>query len=56
VWHPRLDADEAHRFVRDVWVRAAREAAGERHEAPRTRLDASDPTSGQTRKRPRRVR
>lgn len=56
VWHPRLDADEGHRFMRDVWVRAAQQAAGERHEAPRTRLDASDPTSGQTRKRPRRVR
>ena len=56
VWHPRLDADEGHRFMRDVWVRAAKQAAGERHEGPRTRLDASDPTSGQTRKRPRRVR
>jgi DNA-binding transcriptional LysR family regulator len=56
VWHPRLDADEAHRFLRDVWVRAAQEAAGERHAGPRTRLDASDPTSGETRKRPRRAR
>jgi DNA-binding transcriptional LysR family regulator len=56
VWHPRLDADEGHRFMRDVWVRAAQQAAGERHEAPRTRLDASDPTSGQTRKRPRALR
>jgi len=54
LWHPRLDADEAHAFLREVFVRAAREAAGERHEAPRTRLDTSDPTSGQTRKRPKR--
>lgn len=53
VWHPRVDGDAAHRFLRDVFVRAAQEAAGERHEAPRTRLDASDPTSGQTRRRPR---
>lgn len=55
VWHPRVDADAGHRFVREVFLRAAREAAGDRHQAPRTRLDASDPTSGQTRKRPRRM-
>ena len=28
--------------------------SGDQHEAPRTRLDASDPTSGQARRRPRR--
>ena len=54
VWHPRLDGDAAHRFLREVFLRASREAAAERHEAPRTRLDASDPTSGQSRRRPRR--
>ena len=53
VWHPRLDGDAAHRFLREVFTRAAVETAGDRHEAPRTRLDASDPTSGQRRKRPR---
>lgn len=56
VWHPRVDGDAGHRFLRDVFVRAAKEAAGERHENPRTRLDATDPTSGQMRKRPRRAR
>lgn len=56
VWHPRLDGDAAHRFLRDVFVRASKEMAGERHEEPRTRLDNTDPTSGQTRKRPRRQR
>lgn len=56
VWHPRVDAEAGHRFLRDVFVRAAREAAAERHEAPRTRLDSTDPTSGQSRKRPRRSR
>lgn len=56
VWHPRLDGDTGHRFIRDVFVRAAREAAGDHHEEPRVRLDASDPTSGQTRKRPRKRR
>lgn len=55
VWHPRLDGDDGHRFLRDVFLRASREAAGERHEAPRSRLDASDPTSGQRRKRVRRA-
>ncbi len=53
VWHPRVDGDPGHRFLRDVFVRAAREAAGERHEGPRTRLDATDPTSGQGRRRRR---
>lgn len=55
VWHPRLDADAGHRFLREVFLRAAKEVAGERHEEPRTRLDASDPTSGQRRRRPRRA-
>lgn len=54
VWHPRLDGDAGHRFLRDVFLRAAREVAGERHADARTHLDATDPTSGQTRKRPRR--
>lgn len=54
VWHPRLETDHAHRFLRDVFLRAAKEVAAERHEGPRTRLDATDPTSGQRRRRPRR--
>lgn len=53
VWHPRVDTDPAHRFLREVFVRAAQAAAAERHEAPRTRLDAGDPTSGQPRRRRR---
>jgi DNA-binding transcriptional LysR family regulator len=56
VWHPRVDSDAGHRFLRDVFLRASKETAGEQHEQPRTRLDASDPTSGQTRRRPRRAR
>ncbi len=56
VWHPRVDSDPGHRFLRDVFLRAAGEVAGDRHEAPRSRLDATDPTSGQSRKRRRRVR
>lgn len=51
VWHPRLDGDAGQRFLREVFLRAAAAAAAERHESPRTRLDA---TSGQTRKRKRR--
>ncbi|MEL7370265.1 MAG: LysR family transcriptional regulator [Myxococcota bacterium] len=54
VWHPRVDSDEGHRFLRKVLLRAAKEKAGHRHKDPRTRLDLTDPTSGETRKRPRR--
>lgn len=54
VWHPRVDADDGHRFFRDVFVRAADLVARERHPSPRTRLDATDPASGQSRRRPRR--
>lgn len=53
VWHPRHDADAAHRFLRDVLIRAARQAAGDHHEGARSRLDPGDPTSGQRRKRRR---
>lgn len=54
VWHPRFDRDAGHQFLRDVFLRAAAQAAGDRHAEPRTRLDPTDPTSGQTRKRRRR--
>lgn len=56
IWHPRVDGDAGHRFLRDVFLRASQEVAGERHEAARTRLDATDPTSGQARKRLRRTK
>lgn len=56
VWHPRFDGDAGHRFLREVFTRAARELAGDHHGAPRTRLDASDPTSGHARRRPRRAK
>jgi DNA-binding transcriptional LysR family regulator len=56
VWHPRFDGDAAHRFLRDAIARAAAEVAGDKHVAARTRLDPSDPTSGQRRKRPRPLR
>lgn len=56
IWHPRVDSDAAHRFLRDIFLRAAREAASERHDAPRMRLDVTDPTSGQARKRSRHAR
>ncbi|MFO0554627.1 MAG: LysR family transcriptional regulator [Polyangiaceae bacterium] len=51
VWHPRVDADAGHRFLREVFTRAAKEVARDQHEEPRTRLDPTDPTSGQGRKR-----
>jgi DNA-binding transcriptional LysR family regulator len=43
LWSPRFDGDAAHRFLRDVFTRAARDAAPERHDAPRTRLNKADP-------------
>jgi DNA-binding transcriptional LysR family regulator len=56
LWHPRVDGDAGHRFLRDVFVRASREAAGERHEGARTRLDAPDPAaSSRSRRRARRA-
>jgi len=55
VWHPRFDADPGHRLLRDVFARAAAESAPDRHDKPRTRLDASDPTSGESRKRPKKL-
>lgn len=54
VWHPRVDGDAGHRYLRDTFVRASKQVASERHEEPRTRLDPTDPTSGRTTKRRRR--
>jgi DNA-binding transcriptional LysR family regulator len=51
VWHPRFDGDAGHRFMRDVFARAAREVAGDVHPDAQSRLQAGDPTSGQMRKR-----
>jgi DNA-binding transcriptional LysR family regulator len=42
VWHPRIDADPAHRYLRDVFVRAAREL-GSAHADPLTRLSRTAP-------------
>ena len=54
VWHPRLDADPAQRFLRDVFSRAAKEVAGEHHADAITRLGTGEKTSGQVRARRRR--
>jgi DNA-binding transcriptional LysR family regulator len=51
VWHPRMDGDAGHRWLREVLLRVAHEIAGDVHANPRTRLDPTDPTSGITRKR-----
>lgn len=53
VWHPRFDGDPGHKFLRDVFTRAAREVAAETHEGARTRLEPGSPNSGQARKRKR---
>jgi len=39
VWHPRFDADEGHRLVREAFVKAAREETRELHSGARTRLE-----------------
>jgi DNA-binding transcriptional LysR family regulator len=51
LWHPRFDGDSAHRFLRDIFTRAARDAAPEKHAAPRTRLDPSSRSSAKVRKK-----
>lgn len=51
VWHPRYDADLAHRLVRDALVRAAGEHAKGRHEEAETRLRPRGPTGTRPRRR-----
>jgi DNA-binding transcriptional LysR family regulator len=51
VWHPRFDGDAAHGFLREAFLRAGRDVAGDQHPSPRTRLDVQDPTSGHGRRR-----
>ena len=54
VWHPRLDGDAGHRFLRDVLGRAAREVAGDSHDQPMTRLDPRARSGGRARRRRKR--
>ncbi len=56
LWHPRFDGDEGHRFLRDVFIRATRDVASNRHDKPLTRVDPADPTLKQTTKQPRKRR
>lgn len=56
VWHPRFDADAGHRYLRDLFVAAARQTAGDVHAAPRRRLSSTDPTVGGRRRRGRGAR
>lgn len=49
VWHPRFDADPGHRFLRDVFKRAAGEKAGDTHEGARTRLGRRPDRKGRRR-------
>ena len=52
VWHPRLDGDAGHAFLREVFVRAAREAAEGPHEGASSRPESTGPASGPMRRRP----
>jgi DNA-binding transcriptional LysR family regulator len=38
LWHPRVDGDAAHRWLRDAMLRAAKDAAGDVHERARRSL------------------
>ncbi len=53
IWHPRMDGDAAHQWLREAFLRAAHDAAGDSHPHARIRLEANDTTNGQARKRPR---
>jgi DNA-binding transcriptional LysR family regulator len=39
VWHPRFDGDAAHRFLREIFIAASREVAGDAHSDPRIKLE-----------------
>lgn len=54
VWHPRFERDAAHRFARELFTRAAAAEASGTHARARARLDPSDPSTGEKRRRPRR--
>jgi DNA-binding transcriptional LysR family regulator len=53
LWHPRMDADPAHAWLRDLFVRAAKQEAGDKHRGARRRLGHRDPTTGASRRRRR---
>ncbi len=44
VWHPRFDADPAHRWVRERLLDVSRHVDGLQHKSARRRLSRSDPT------------
>ncbi|MEQ9500633.1 MAG: LysR family transcriptional regulator [Deltaproteobacteria bacterium] len=44
VWHPRFDADPAHRWIREQLLEVSRERDGLVHRSARKRLSRSDPT------------
>ncbi len=46
VWHPRFDADPAHRWLRQQIVAVTTTMDGLAHGSPRRRLSATDPTTG----------
>lgn len=52
-WHPRHQEDPAHQWLRQQLLNAASLLEGPTHDNPRRKLDHTDPTTGQGRKRPR---
>lgn len=51
LWHPRFDGDTAHQWLRNSWYEVATSMDGLKHSNARRRLDPTDPTTGQGRKR-----
>jgi DNA-binding transcriptional LysR family regulator len=53
MWHPRLDNEPANRWLREVFVRAAKEAVSGYHAESRGNLGGAAPRRRRTEPRPR---
>jgi DNA-binding transcriptional LysR family regulator len=51
VWHPRFDADQAHRWLREQILATTSATGGIEHQNARRQLDPSDPTTGWAQRR-----
>jgi len=51
LWHPRLNNVPAHRWLREKWLETAQQLTPKKYANPRRKLDDSDPTTGQGRRK-----
>jgi DNA-binding transcriptional LysR family regulator len=49
LWHPRVDGNASHRWLRDALLRAAKDVAGDVHTEARRRLDDDKKKAGKKR-------